>query len=647
MERLPDEILSHILQYLNPREIVTTRLVCKRFLRLTRDNLLWKSICFNNSFNEKRRRRQLEFESRSPRYAALTRAFAALIGGNTSVHNANAPNAEMQGHFKAARERERALSNWDPSYPDEKINYYEEYIQRHASIRTNWFQTVKDGTGDEKAAREATGMGILYDQDGSRAEKLYGALDDGSVGVWQLCQDTDSALAGKLLARSEPALLCRPSYHPEGALPIEAARAMMTETGAVECVSIDNNTRRGYFASRNRLSEVDLGTLMLISREQYSFPITALSEARHPTPITVGTNMSLHLYDPRGPRNGGGVDSDVVRIERIGGPARNDFHRLLIGDRPKVASLPQPGPLSILHMPEDRAWDGNGDIWVAGRFTHLLNYDRRWFPRIRGTISSGARISCLRSRPQPFIPRELDQMRHNGLSISSIKEAKSIPGSTLVAAGEYKGKGSLEQYGLSSDPQYTTLSSDINTSTSFKNRQTASSSKLLSVANHGGKLVYSDGDGNIKWMERDGFTPIRSWNLNNDESIDASTTMLTEFFSIPNRPPQHHAYSQAFQEAAPPPDDIVQLLLPTMPNSTAGHKTLGDDNLVIWTGEGKLGLLGFGKEKWNWSELEEQALDYEEMRRRNEEREYAGMMGRALRRQQDELNFVRNFGLGI
>jgi len=647
MERLPDEILAQILRSLDPETIVKTQLVCARFLRLTRDNLLWKRVCFDRSFNERRRRRHLDFESRNrlPRYADLTRALDILFR-REGIQDTATVNAEAQRHVRAAQEREKALSNWDPGYPGENINYYEEYIQRHAPIKISWLQAAKYGTGEEGIAKEAIGMGILYDDDGARAGKVFSALDDGSIGVWQLCKDS-STQPGRLLARSPAALLCQsPNLRTSSSL-ADIARSMMTENGAVERISVDNSTQRGYFASQTRLLEVDLSTLKLISHEEYPFPISALSEAKHPTPITVGTNMSLHLYDPRAPRNNGSAESKVVRIERIGGLDRSDFHRLLTGDRPRIANLPQPGPLSIVHMPPDRAWDGNGDIWVAGRFTHLLNYDRRYFPRIRGTFSSGARISCLRVRPQPFIPRELDQMSRNQLSIASINEAKSVPGSTLIAAGEYKGKGSLEQYGLSSNPRYTTLSSDTNTATCIKNRQTASGSKLLSVANHGGKLVYSDGDGNIKWMERDGFTPIRHWNLSNEYSGDPSFATLADLSGNSDSRWRRYINAEGSHDVTLPPDDIVQLLLPTMPKSTIGHSSIGDDNLVIWTGEGRLGVLGFGHEKWDWSKLDEPALEYEEMKRRNEEREYEGMMGRALRRQQDELNFVRNFGLDI
>ncbi|KAK5012574.1 hypothetical protein LTR16_012883, partial [Cryomyces antarcticus] len=51
-------------------------------------------------------------------------------------------------------------------------------------------------------------------------------------------------------------------------------------------------------------------------------------------------------------------------------------------------------------------------------------------------------------------------MRNAALSIADVLAAKSILGHTIVAAAEYKGKGSLESYGLSSEPAYATLSSD-------------------------------------------------------------------------------------------------------------------------------------------------------------------------------------------
>lgn len=543
-----------------------------------------------------------------PAYAPLVQAILEL--NNPPPNSTSIPTLVLN-------EKARALANWDPAYPGERFNYYEEYIHRHAPISISWFEKLKEGVGEEKEERVATGMGILYEHNACIASKLVAPLDDGSVSIYDL---RDTAGRGRLLARSAPFSLTRHDNLLDEEQNLFRSKAQMTETGAVECVSIDNGSQKGYFGVMNTVVEMDLATLLPISTQRYPFNVTALSEAKASVPLTVGTNLTLHLYDSRQPSAPLRTDS-TVRTELIGGPNRT----LLLNDSHlSHATLSQPGPLSILHLPEEREDDGASSIWVAGRFTSMLNYDRRFFPRIRGTMHSGSRISCLRALPHPFLPRQ----PNNALSLSAIRDAKSGPGSTLVAAGEYRGKGALELYGLSSKPYRT----------SYQNRQTASRSKLLSVTPHGGSLAYSDGDGNIKWVERDGHSPIREWNLNEHPGMSVSRTQ-----TIPNV--TTGTVREAWDNTATP-DDIVQLMLPTMPTSSLGHARLGEDNLVIWTGEGRLGLLSFGRELWNWDGIEEEALAYKERSRRKVEREYVGVMGRALRRQADEMHFVRNLGRG-
>ena len=160
-----------------------------------------------------------------------------------------------------------------------------------------------------------------------------------------------------------------------------------------------------------------------IGHERYPFSITALSEAKHPVPLTVGTNLSLYLHDPRTTRNlsGGGA-----RLEMVGAgfpspprrPLTSSFQTLLNPDPiPHYAHLYQPGPLSILHLSSSGAdWDGNGDIYVAGRFSSILNYDRRYFPKLRGTMHSGARLCSMASLPHPFASMEKDLARRGELS---------------------------------------------------------------------------------------------------------------------------------------------------------------------------------------------------------------------------------------
>jgi hypothetical protein len=613
------------------------------------------------------------------RLAALRVAMMDMPG-NVVVHDPHAPSAEMSAHGIAARERMRAMANWDPSYPGEKVDFYQEYVQRHAPITMSWLESVDDGARDGKQRREATGIGILSEEGGNSLPKAIAPMDDGSVCIWDICSESGggSKQLGSLLSRSIPGLLSHLPSKLDRDAAREYSKSIMTETGAVECVSIDAVQRRGYFAVHNTLNEIDLNDLRVVSRSRFPFPITALSEAKPSVPLTVGTNMTIHLHDPRQPSvstNPGSLPySTSDRCELIAGSPPPSLHpfggpsprslpisAILGGQNPSnnvYATLSQPGPLSILHLDSSRPWDGNGSIWVAGRFTSLLNYDRRFFPRLRGHLHSGARLSSLTLLPHPYIPREMDLMKNSQLSIADVHAAKSIEGNTLIAAGEYKGKGSLELYGLSPDPAHTTLSSDSfatprNSSgtgfggvggarrTAYQNRHTASSSKLLAVSTHGARLVFSDGNGGIKWVERDGWNVVRSWNVNDakpapnfpDSGTDSGYSSATELSSA------HGMREERGDENS----DIVQKIMP-VPNSSS---RIDKANLLCWTGDGRLGMLGFGpkplfgEDGWRGDD----GLCEEERKEQERASEYAERMRRALERQADEVRWVRGMGL--
>lgn len=569
---------------------------------------------------ERRRRRQLLVPTdMDPRLAELVRAADSIADAfTTTVHDQSAPSAELQAHRNASKKKAALLANWDPTYPGEKVNFYQDFIQRHAPHSISWFQNARHGHQDDDLHHEATGAGILFDGSGM-ADKLVASLEDGSISIW----DASGSRQGGIIARSPIGLLPNKGSDLDYETRLRQSKTAMTETGAVECISIDSRQEKGFFAVQNVLNEVDLQTLRVISRTPYPFPITALSEARHPTPLTVGTNWTIHLHDTRKPPS----TPASTRCELIGGASSNSFSRLQTGDFGGHVSLSQPGALSILHLPTAREWDGNGDIWVGGRFTSFLNFDRRFFPRLRGTVHSGARLSCITAIPHPFIPHDL-RLGRPFSSPSLLHEAKTIPGHTLIAAGEYKGKGSLELYSLSSDPSRSINSSDSRTTRNhhayYHNRQTASSSKLLSVASHGSRLVFSDGDGNLKWVERDGSTPVRQFNINDSKNS-----------------------TQVGLEAGW--GDIVQKIMPTVStslNSPPRDVSLGQDNLIIWTGDGKLGMVGFGHEPaFDINTLDgmvEEELDKE---LRTKERDYGVEMRRALEHQARELKWLRGYGL--
>lgn len=644
--------------------------VSRRFLELSRDNNIWKQLCFDHSATERRRRRLQSPPDIDPHLAELIRAANNVSDAFPSqAYALNAPNPDTIPHQSAAKRRAALLANWDPTYVGEKVNFYEEFIQRHAPYSIRWFQDATHGHVDDGLRHEATGAGMLYGDDGV-ADKLVAPLEDGSISIWDARSSSEREC--KMVARTAIGLLTDKGSDLDHNTRLTQSQTMMTETGAVECVSIDSRHKKAFFAVQNVINEVDLQTLQIVSRTPYPFPITALSESLHPTPLTVGTNWTLHLHDTRKPP----IAQAEARCELIGGSAPDFSSRLDGGDLGGHVSLTQPGPLSILHLPTTRDWDGNGDIWVAGRFTSFLNFDRRFFPRLRGTVHSGARLSCLTALPHPFIPHSLRQQRPSASTAAAVHEAKSVPGYTLIAAGEYKGKGSLELYGLpggqpaqsSAPPSSTHGTARTNERTCYQNRQTASSSKLLSVAPHGMRLVFSDGDGNLKWVERDASTPVRHFNINDplhaSNNTDANSNGSS---SLHDASPSSSSSHTALFDTPHSSGDIVQKIMPTLSpslhhsssSSTSVPPPLGHDNLVIWTGDGRLGVVGFGRADDVFEDAVERLdsgdgaggevrsadADGGAERERERERRYGVEMRRALERQAREARWLRGYGL--
>lgn len=374
-----------------------------------------------------------------------------------------------------------------------------------------------------------------------------------------------------------------------------------------------------------------------MSQEKFPFSIAVISEAKHTAPITVGTNLSLHLHDPRANllhSASSDVPERVDDIAHMPGALTPDG---LANPQPNNYSpLFHPGPLSIVHIPTSPdCWGTSGEIYVAGRFSSILNYDRRYFPKLRRTIFSGARLCSMTSIKYPFAAELKDRMRRGELSIEQIDAAKSEPGNTLIACGEYNSKGSLELYGLSPYPHTNTLYEDISgakaqTQDFMRNRQTSSHSKLFSVCNHGTRLVFSDGGGNIKWVERDGFTGVRDWNIGRG-SVEGPRGIFGTLGDSLNMDTSS--------------GDIVRKILHTKSDADQHQNSVDKDDLILWTGE-KLALLSFSsKPGFTTDSFEEKAKSAEEAMKEREERIYGQTMKRALKMQADEVRFVT--GLGV
>ncbi|KAL2165368.1 hypothetical protein VTH06DRAFT_666 [Thermothelomyces fergusii] len=687
MDRLPGEVLLLILSFLEPPEITNLQLVSRGFYNLARDNGFWRVRCLEEStFLETLDRRRRLFGPASDRESppfvppflpsndagGSTGTGAALAnqdagdgaGPRPSQTKPTAASLVRKGGKPGERERVRIMANWDPCFPSERVSWYDEYVQRHGPIAINWMQYAYEEGRDPSSPPsvvdmvEARGVALYY-PDGETGEAVLAVspLDDGSVALWDV--GGTMGKRGALVARSRSGIL-----FVDGPEADNRKRSKRIDSGVTECVSVDSRLHRAFFAVQSHLIEVDLRRLSVVDCESFPWSITALSAASPTVPLTVGTNLGIHLHDyrARAPLR----DDKEEMIDNFDRGGASGFYerslRRIFDDEPlpPYAPLSQPGPLSIVHLQQaGQEADLSDDIYVAGRFSNILHYDRRKFPSIRGSIHSGARLCAMTSLPYPFSTLDSELRRKAALSLEQVEASKTIPGGrTLIACGEYNTKGSLELYGLTptTASTHSTGAPGGLQNSAFKNRQTCSQSKLMSVVNHGTRIAFSDGSGYIKWFERDGFTEVRRCRIGHSERNTEGTSI---FSSMPGS------------------DDIARKLLPTRPAAAVaggGHEPEGggDDgggggrsssssdqdndgegrrhsnDLLFWTGD-KLGLVTFsarpGFAPEDFEEPRDDVDGPEAKALAAAQSEYGEMMRRALERQADDVRFVRNLGL--
>ncbi|KAI4216482.1 MAG: hypothetical protein LQ351_000971 [Letrouitia transgressa] len=460
----------------------------------------------------------------------------------------------------------------------------------------SWLEQPKGGVNGPNERREIKGLGVT----GEHSEQFVIApLDDKSVCVWDIGASGDPKRVsdGKIKACSRRGIISTDNW----------------DSDRIGAVSVDKFHNKAYFAVAENLYEVDLRTLQQTSMENYHSIITAFSDFTYPTPLTVGTTSSLHVHDPRQPANGRSSEQIFGdRLDMTTSPTvshdQNDFWKTSNGERScQSATLCHPGTLSILNLPSSpEAIDPtSGMIFVAGHYPSILAYDRRTFPKLANVIHSGARLSNLASIPHPLF-----YSRSGSITPSAGAQ-------TLIACGDYKGKGSLELYPVQNCKGTLTCS----TKGAHKNRVSASRSRLLSVNPHGTRLVFSDCEGGLKWAERDGRTVVRRWNINS-YAAPVSTTADPPF------------QFDMFETSTIGSDrnEVARKVV------NVGDPINGNGELAIWTGE-RIGILAFRpKPRFDWERDEEKTEE------ESQEDLYRRRMRRALERQADEVKFVAGLG---
>ncbi|KAI1326942.1 hypothetical protein F5Y16DRAFT_373251 [Xylariaceae sp. FL0255] len=609
LESLPDEILLHVFQFLDARDIVKLQSLSQEFLRICQDNTLWRARCLETSVLHE----QVALFRQGSEWIdedGVT-ANGYDLQHHSSSHSSTIGNFESLVSTRRDKEYHRIMANWDPTFPGEHVNWYDEYIHRHAKISSNWFEKPLDLGGSDGLSVDVRGVALFNPP--AAPEDLFAVspLDDGSVCLWDVRGSKTSK--GAILSRSKAGLLWNRS---------KRLAPQRLDRGIVECVSVDSDRGHAFFAVGYEVVEVDLQSLAVVSRAPFEWMIMTISEASPTVPLTVGTLKGLHLHDYRGkfkPRN-----QHVEVIDDLSELHAPYVSKVIqeIGSLPPYAALAQPGPQAIHHPPT--AGDPSqlsDDIFVVGRFTSMLHYDRRMFPSIKGSMHSGGHLCSLTSLPYPFSSIDSLLRRRLQLTEEQVQKSKSSPGGrTIIACGEYKTKGSLEIYGLSDvlEGGLKRVSYD----STMKNRVSASQSKLLSVINHGNRIVFSDGQGYLKWFERDGFGEVRRHKIGQSEKI----TERSIFSSMPGS------------------DEIARKLVSTrvgindnMPNN---------DDILFWTGE-TLGLATFSSSpSFAAEDFITNAKTPEEMAVEEEERLYSERVRLALERQADEVRYVQNLGVG-
>lgn len=165
-----------------------------------------------------------------------------------SEHGSDGSGPDEDTPRNSKQERVRIRANWDPCYPEEKVSWYEEYIHRHAPPVVNWFEPARrrDITSTWVPV-DAKGVALYRPGNSTQDLLAISPLDDGGICIWDV--NGTRGKKGAIFAKSKPGLL-----YVDGPQGDNNRASKRIDSGVTECVSVDNQRHRAFFAVQSRKS---------------------------------------------------------------------------------------------------------------------------------------------------------------------------------------------------------------------------------------------------------------------------------------------------------------------------------------------------------------------------------------------------------
>ena len=159
------------------------------------------------------------------------------------------------------------MANWDPSYPNEKVQWYDEFIARNAPICTSWMQQPRDRESAQHEYLEARGIAVYKPPGEADATLVVAPLDDGSLCLWDI--NGTRGRKGAIVGRSKSGILSVDNNRKAE----ERRRSKMISTGVTECISIDSANNKAYVAVQSGKTPFYASTLSASYSHTHSFAL--------------------------------------------------------------------------------------------------------------------------------------------------------------------------------------------------------------------------------------------------------------------------------------------------------------------------------------------------------------------------------------